>query len=162
LLTFDYKGRHRYFVTCSTAWRYNAFTDSDIVTAATDQILRTCGECEFEVLAYVFMENHVHLLIEGSSENSNFTRTMTLLRQRTALVYSRTRGKQRWQDGYYERVLRPSDDVFEIIRYIRENPAKAGLAGERTGFPYVWWIAGVNPRATGVCDADADDDRRHP
>lgn len=131
-------------MTCSTAGRHKVFTDSEVVAIATEQILRTCDERQFEVLAYVFMEDHLHLLIRGTSEDSNFISTMTLLRQRTALAYRRARGERLWQDGYFERVLRPTDDVFDVIRYICENPARAGLSVERTEYPYVWWTGTNN------------------
>jgi REP element-mobilizing transposase RayT len=85
------------------------------------------------------MEDHVHLLIRGATEESNLKSTMTLLRQRTAIAYRSTRGARLWQDGYYERVLRRTDDLFGVIRYIRENPAKAGLPEERAKYPYVWF-----------------------
>jgi hypothetical protein len=64
---------------------------------------------------------------------------MKLIRQRTAIAYSCERGERLWQQGYFERVLRPTDDVAQIISYIRANPAAAGLPGERSEFPYVWW-----------------------
>ena len=82
--------------------------------------------------------------MRGTSRDSNFKSTMTLLRQRTAVAYRRVRGDQLWQDGYFERVLRQTDNVFEVIRYIRENPANAGLAEERTKYPYVWWTTDAN------------------
>ena len=144
LKTFDYQGTHCYFVTCSTRERRKLFTDSTVVAIATEQILRTCRERQFEVLAYVFMEDHLHLLMRGTSRDSNFKSTMTLLRQRTAVAYRSVRGEQLWQDGYFERVLRQTDDVFGVIRYIRENPANAGLAEERAAYPYVWWTTDAN------------------
>jgi hypothetical protein len=49
-----------------------------------------------------------------------------------------------WQDGYYERVLRPSDDVFALIQYIRNNPTAAALPPERADFRYVWCSTNVS------------------
>ena len=85
--------------------------------------------------------------MRGTTRDSDFKSTMTLLRQRTAVAYRRVRGEQLWQDGYYERVLRPTDDVFEVIRYIRENPANGGLAEDRAAYPYVWWTTDANARS---------------
>ena len=143
LKAFSYKGKHCYFITCSTAERRKRFEEPEIVNLVAQQILRTCKEREFEILAYAFMDDHVHLLIRGTSGDSDFRSTMALLRKRTALAYRRSRQDQLWQDGYFERVLRPSDDVFEIIRYIRENPVEANLSDERTRYPYVWSTAAV-------------------
>jgi REP element-mobilizing transposase RayT len=87
------------------------------------------------------MEDHLHLLMSGVTARSNFTSMMTVLRQRTAMACRRANGGRLWQDGYHERVLRPTDDVVEFVRYIEENPRKAGLSPERSNYPYVWIAA---------------------
>lgn len=130
-------------MTCTTDARQKLFVSSDIVVPILDQILRTCEERCFNVLAYVFMEEHLHMLVEGECEDAHFVSMMTLLRQRTAIAYRRALNERLWQDGYFERVLRPTDDVVEIIRYIRDNPSKAGLAIERTDYPYLYWTNDV-------------------
>ena len=123
------------------------------------QILRTCEERSFQVLAYVFMEDHLHLLVEGKSQHAHFVSMMTVLRQRTAIAYGRQRKKRLWQNGYFERVLRSTDDVFEIIRYIQNNPTDAGLPIERSRYPYVWCereIRPATPVARGFSRASHD------
>ena len=65
LKTFSYKGKHCYFITCSTAERRKRFEEPEIVNLVAQQILRTCREREFEILAYAFMDDHVHLLIRA-------------------------------------------------------------------------------------------------
>jgi REP element-mobilizing transposase RayT len=137
LKTFDYRGKHRYFVTCVTHDRQKLFATSDVVVLLSEQILRTCEERCFIVLAYVFMEDHLHLLVEGKCEDAHFVSMMTLLRQRAAVAYNRVHRGRLWHDGYFERVLRPTDDVFEMIRYIQDNPAHAGLPIERADYPFV-------------------------
>jgi REP element-mobilizing transposase RayT len=145
LKTFNYIGKHRYFVTCSTEGRSKRFTDAAIASELAEQIVRTCTQRQFEVLAYVFMDDHLHLLIEGLSDDSDFKSTMTLLRQRTALAYSRARKERLWQDGYFERVLRRNDPVAKFIAYIEDNPVTAGFPEERTQYPYVWTITRSAP-----------------
>lgn len=126
-------------MTCSTDGRRKLFVDPTVVSLLVNEILRTCKEREFGVLAYVFMEDHLHLLIEGTSGDSDFKSAMTLLRQRTAIAYSQSCGGRLWQDGYFERVLRPSDDAIKIVGYIRANPSSAGLPPKRAESPYLWW-----------------------
>jgi len=138
LKTFDYKGRYSYFVTCSTFERRKRFTDCAIVNLVTDQILRTCNDRSFEVVAYGFMEDHLHLVIRGTSDASDFRSTMKLLRQRTAIACRHARSQRLWQGGYHERVLRREDDVSSYVKYVVENPIVAGMSPERSRFPYVW------------------------
>jgi hypothetical protein len=30
-----------------------------------------------------------------------------------------------WQEGYFDRVLREEDDVFDVARYVLKNPVRA-------------------------------------
>jgi len=90
------------------------------------------------------MEDHLHLLVEGESEDAHFVSMMTLLRQRTTIAYKRMVNGKLWQDGYHERVLRATDDVFQLIQYIRNNPVVAALPAEREVYPYVWWVNNVS------------------
>jgi REP element-mobilizing transposase RayT len=83
------------------------------------------------------MEDHVHILLEGVTPSSQFTSTMTLVRQVTAMTFRRLTGCRLWQEGYYERVLRAKDDAGPIIAYIRRNPEAAGLGPERRRSPFV-------------------------
>jgi REP element-mobilizing transposase RayT len=68
LKTFDYTGKYQYFVTCTTAARQALFSDCAVVATIAAQILRTCEERGFRILAYAFMDDHLHLLIEGSQQ----------------------------------------------------------------------------------------------
>jgi len=35
-----------------------------------------------------------------------------------------------WQEGYYDRVLRDSEQTFEVAKYIAGNPVRAGLCDD--------------------------------
>lgn len=150
LETFNYRGKHSYFVTCGTDARQKLFDNPTTVSLLTDQIVHTCEQRDFELIAYVFMEDHVHFLVRGKTEDAHFISMMTVLRQRTAMAYRRGRGQILWQDGYFDRVLRPTDDVFAIVEYIRDNPSKAGLPPERGRYPYVWCASTVSPATPGA------------
>lgn len=41
-----------------------------------------------------------------------------------------------WQPGYYERILRDDDSTNAVIRYIWENPIRAGLTKQLGEYPY--------------------------
>ena len=42
-----------------------------------------------------------------------------------------------WQRGYYERVLRDEDHTRDVIRYILQNPVRAGLAKSPDEYPFL-------------------------
>src|SRR5712691_3203103 len=74
LKTFDYMGPHRYSIRFCTFERKPRFADQDVVDLTLKQFLRAAAEERFEILAYCFMPDHVHLLIQGSSEDSDCKR----------------------------------------------------------------------------------------
>ena len=131
LRSFDYTGKHTYFVTCGVIDRRRAFTDEASVDCVRSWILRTCGEKSFEEIASVYMPDHAHLLLRGTTSTSEFIPFMKLMRQRTAMHYRRLKGEMLWQDGYFDRVLRADDDLTAIVDYMRDNPVRAALPGRR-------------------------------
>ena len=142
---FNYLGRYRYFLTFSTLERRKTFTDPATVACVLAQFRRTAETSEFAILAYCVMPDHVHLLVEGMTSNADLVKFMKHLKQSSAQVYSQ-RAKQRlWQEGYYDRVLRPADDAKTIARYIVANPVRAGLVRSPAEYPHigsdVWSLA---------------------
>ena len=84
------------------------------------------------------MTDHVHLLLQGLTDTSDFTRCMTLIRQRTAFAFSKRFGERLWQKRYYERVLRNPDEAPSVVAYIADNPRQAGLVSADEEYAYVW------------------------
>jgi putative transposase len=140
LRAFDYLGEHRYFVTCCTLARQPLFVDRDIIQRLRLQILQSCQRWNFAILAYVFMPDHLHLLVQGTSETSDFRAFMKNLRKRTTLTFRALAGTSLWQDAYFERVLRQEEDTMAVIEYILANPIRAGVVERAIDYPFGWSI----------------------
>ena len=41
-----------------------------------------------------------------------------------------------WQEGYHDWVIRPIQPVDEVIRYVLDNPVRAGLVAQWTDYPF--------------------------
>ena len=134
---FDYLGEHRYFLTFCTGWRRPLFTAADRVDIVRTQILRAAAEEKFELIAYCFMPDHVHLLAAGCHPTSNCRRFITRAKQFSGYHYQRAFNERLWQRYGYEHVLRASEDIFSVARYILENPIRAGLVGSVHEYPYL-------------------------
>jgi REP element-mobilizing transposase RayT len=102
------------------------------------QILRTCSERGFDVLANVVMPDHVHLLLQGLHDSANFKTCMTVARQRSAHAFRQGFHERLWQEGYHDRVLRNPDEAGGVVRYIVENPVRAGLCTYPEDYPYTY------------------------
>jgi REP element-mobilizing transposase RayT len=83
------------------------------------------------------MPDHVHLLVEGLDERSDLREFVHTAKRHSGYAFSQKHRKRIWQDGYYERVLRPSESPRAVARYILGNPVRAGLVSTIRDYPYV-------------------------
>ncbi len=132
---FGYVGAQRYFLTWSTHGRLTVFTDKAAVDLTIAQILRAAREEAFALLAYCFMPDHVHLLVEGRTEISDGRRFVHRARQFSGYHFSRVTGRRLWQKYGYERVLRDDEATLAVARYIINNPVRAGLVQRPEDYP---------------------------
>ena len=92
--------------------------------------------CEFEVLAYCLMSNHIHILMRPGEVS-------------LAIVFQKIGAKYvRWYNTKYERVghlfqdryrSEPVDGerhVLKVVRYIHMNPVKAGICSKPEDYKY--------------------------
>ena len=136
LQAFDYLGFYRYFLTFCTVDRRPVFVDAGTVREVIEQIRRTCAEEQFAVLAYCFMPDHVHLLLEGRREDADLRRCAKLARQRSAMFYARLGGRRLWQAGFYDRVLRNEESTVDVVKYIVGNAVRGGLVARVVDYPF--------------------------
>ena len=88
------------------------------------------------MLAYCFMPDHVHLLLEAK-EQANLIRFMKAFKQMSAYRHSRAFSQPLWQKGYYDHILRKEEDVRSVAQYIFENPLRAGLVDSLHEYPFL-------------------------
>ena len=134
---FPYVGFYRYSLRFCTYRRTTLFVDAANVAPALEQIRRTAAAEQFAILAYCFMPDHVHLVLEGTHESSDLRRFIKLSKQRVAYVFRTQRAiKSTWQEGCYERVLRSTDATRVVVRYVLENPVRARMVSRAEDYPY--------------------------
>ena len=83
------------------------------------------------------MPDHVHLLVEGRLDSSDLRRFAKMAKQRSGAVYAKIERRALWQEGYLDRILREGDDVRGIVRYLMENPIRAGIVERVEDYPYL-------------------------
>jgi len=101
------------------------------------EIFNASTHCDFALSAYVFMPDHVHLLVQGLSDACELKRFASLAKQRSAFEYSRVRHRRLWQPSYYDHVLRPEESSISILHYMFQNPVREGLAKQWADHPYL-------------------------
>ena len=137
LKSFDYLGLYRYFLTFCTDARLKFFVEPDVVSLVLAQIARAASETHFESLAYCFMPDHLHLLVEGQSDQCDCREFIKKAKQYSGFYFSRARGQKLWQRYGFERVLRNDEATLDVARYILNNPLRAGLVSNLLDYPFL-------------------------
>jgi putative transposase len=135
LKNFDYLGHHAYFVTSVTRQRRPSFTDPQVLDLATDCLQRAGTERGFDLIAYCFMPDHVHILANGQAGESNLREFIRTFKQRSGFQAKRLTGSELWQISYHDRVLRKTEAVGDVARYIWANPLRANLVKDYREWP---------------------------
>ena len=131
-----YVGTHRTFLTFCTHSRRVVFDSAERCDRVLADFLRACDRDGFEIPAYCFMPDHVHAIVGGTRTHSDLVCWITMVKQLSAVTFSRTTGQRLWQEGWFDRVVRNSDEITAIIRYMIENPIRAGLVSDVRDYPY--------------------------
>jgi putative transposase len=137
LRTFNYLGLYPYFLTFCTHKRRRLLTTSEQVALVRTQIERGAAEHEFAVIAYCFMPDHLHLLVEARAEGSDCHRFITRAKQYSGFHFGQTFGQRLWQRYGFERTLRDDESTLTVARYVVENPVRAGLVRQVADYPFV-------------------------
>ena len=132
-----YAGRHHYFLTFCTDQRSRVFVEEPRVTLVRAQILRAAREERFEISAYCFMPDHLHLIATGLDEPSDAKTFIKRSKQYSGYYFKREYGARLWQRYGYERVIRDDDELALTAGYIVGNPVRAGLVGDPSEYPFL-------------------------
>src|SRR3990172_6792553 len=122
----SYEGPGAFSVTVSTAGRAPLFRKPATVHLCVSALSETASLHHMDVLAYCFMPDHLHLLVQARDDGS-FLRFMKGFKQISGYRYRRSAMQPLWQKGYYDHVLRREQNVNQVAEYIPPPPARAGL-----------------------------------
>ena len=91
----------------------------------------------FEVLAYVVMPDHVHVLVRPY-EGYLLHELVHSWKSYTANRLQRVAGRRGriWQEDYFDRIMRDEAEFIEKAQYILNNPLK--IEPQIDAYPWVW------------------------
>ena len=110
--------------------------DPRIAKLIEDAMLHFDGE-RYHLLAWCVMPNHVHSLFEMAAGYS-LGGILHSWRSYTAKEANRILGRRGrfWDDDYFDRYIRDDDHLQNAIKYIEQNPVKAGLVTHAAQWTY--------------------------
>lgn len=124
-----------YHVMARGASRQLVFEDDADRRAFLALLSKGCGDCGVSLLAYVLMDNHFHLLVEGSLETLS-----SCMKSVTGTYASQFNGRHGRCGHLFQGRFKsePIDDdkyLLSVVRYIHKNPEIAGL-GAASEWPW--------------------------
>lgn len=116
--------------------RGNLFSDPTIVETFEQILLETLKTKGCSAHVYLFMPDHLHLLVDGDTEKSDLWETIVLFKQKTGYWLSKNKTEFSWQKDFFDHVMRKDEDLEKHIRYILDNPERKGLVRDWRDYPY--------------------------
>lgn len=99
--------------------------------------------------AFSILSNHAHVLfaplqkgvnLDGSPQYHKLSKIMQSLKRYSAQECNKLLGRQGtfWQAESYDHIVRDAAEWERIVRYVLDNPVKAGLVSEWWEWPYTY------------------------
>jgi putative transposase len=132
---FAYEGPDAYMLTLNTQSHQRHFADRRVVQDCTHHLYSSAARHGFTILAYCFMPDHLHLLVQAS-DGSRLVSFVQHFKQVTGYGFRRRTGQKLWQRSFFDHVVRKEEDLREIADYIWGNPVRAGLVESREAYPF--------------------------
>jgi REP element-mobilizing transposase RayT len=112
----------------------------------TANALRFWDGKTYRLIAWCVMPNHMHVIFR-LLPGARLADVLKSWKSYTARMANRVLGRtgDLWQREYYDRLIRNGDELERAVRYVMNNPEKAGLRD----WKWVWCAdAGVDTRTT--------------
>ena len=132
----DYVGKRSYFLTLCCQGRRPLLRDPQVVAWLIDTLRSSAAARQFRVHAYCVMPDHVHLLVESSTEASDLPGFVGAFKQKTAYQWAAKHNQILWQTKFYDHILRRETAMDSVAWYIWMNPVRKGLCHSPEDYPY--------------------------
>jgi hypothetical protein len=76
------------------------------------------------------------LFIQGQADGADTVRFVKRAKQTTAFQFKATHKRKLWDRGWFDRILRESDDAQDVLRYLLNNPVRGGLVENAAYYPF--------------------------
>jgi putative transposase len=120
------------FITCVSHNRKHLLKSDGDISLLHNAISSAQTKYQFDLVAYVILPDHFHLLMKMPEDNSNFSKPLHKIKLKFTLDYKEAHNIhttfQAWQRGFWDHVIRDEADLTHHLDYIHWNPVKHGLA----------------------------------
>ena len=132
---YRYKGRVSASFTLCVQDRRCLFSEPDVVRSFAD-FLKEIAENRIFNVVFCFMPDHAHLIFMGTSHDSDLILGVEDFKQLTGHWLGANHPEFKWQKSFYDRVIRSTEELAATVRYVLDNPVRAGLVSNWFEYPY--------------------------
>ena len=125
--THDYTESYYYSLTVCTHGRKRLFTSSHVNQILIDTLRNYADRYSITLYAYCLLPDHLHILAcpEGTESVPKF---INMFKGRITFLLRKRGIKGRiWQRGFYDHIIRHSESLETVTKYILENPVRKGI-----------------------------------
>ena len=138
------------------------FTNGNIFRVMEDIFLSSLDKFLVDAYVYLFMPDHLHMLLEGKEKDSDIRKCVIDFKQKSGYWFAKqqrngsrnlqvaqdiggtqakacgylTPGLINWQKDFYDHIMRKDEDIKKHVRYILENPLRKGIVVNWKEYPY--------------------------
>lgn len=105
---------------------------------------------QYEIYAYCLMSNHIHLLIKEGAEDLGIVFRRIGAKYVYWYNWKHKRSGHLFQDRYKSEVVENDRYFLTVLRYIHQNPVKAGIEKDITRYPWSSYNEYIGK--SGICD----------
>jgi putative transposase len=110
---------------------------------------------DFKIFAYCLMTNHVHLLLQVSERASisKIMQAITIAHTRYYHYKYQASGHV-WQGRFKSPIISDDEYLLTTMRYIEQNPIRAGIVKDLRNYPYLSFPANSKPESSNFIDKE--------
>ena len=125
-----------YHVTQRGNYRQNVFEDDEDRGVYMRYFMEYKKKFGVQLFAYCLMDNHVHFVVEPSTENG-LARLFSMTHMRYSHYFNKKKGARGhlWQGRFFSCPL-DVEHLYEAIRYVELNPVRAGIVSRIDSFDW--------------------------
>jgi putative transposase len=131
-----YLGQQWYFITLNAQDRQPILAGEHVTNLLLGTLRAACAQHFFDIYAYCFMPDHVHLEALGLASQSSLPEFMRTWKGTSAVPLRESGFHDPLQKGYWDHVLRSGDNQDAVAWYIFNNPVRKGLVKDPRQWPY--------------------------
>jgi len=124
-----------YFITFHT-FRFRQTLNNSTLPILYQVFCKCQKELKFKTFAYVFLQNHCHLLL--MPVNCVISKILFRIKGSSAYHINKSLNKTGnfWENNYYDHIIRNEKDFFRHFNYIHYNPIKHNLVNDPKNWPW--------------------------